>query len=335
MTHTHEEAVEILETACNMLDWHVFPCYGISNSGTCTCPMGSECASPGKHPASPNGFKDAVSHQDAARHIRLYGNDRNVGISCRPSRILVVDIDPRHGGHLSFESLRQLTHLPELNTVEALTGNYFVDDIYMRGRHIYFEVPDNASYVTKLPEFPGIDFKHNGYVIAPPSIHFTGITYEWVAGHSPEELPIQPLPSELASLLNTEDRPNRTIQASMSPQELEALNSQPFGATARTALTELVEEIRATPEGQRNNQTFKSAAKVASWAAAGSVPFSESLNEVAQACIETGLSEKEVIDTIVRAVPYGLSNPREAHTFEPWMYEVAKSLSPQGGSTLP
>lgn len=335
MTHTHEEAVEILETACNMLDWHVFPCYGISSSGTCTCPSGSECPSPGKHPATINGFKDAVSHQDAARHIRLFGNDRNVGVSCAPSRILVVDIDPRHGGHLSFESLRQLTHLPELNTVEALTGNYFVDGIYMRGRHLYFEVPDNASHVTKLSEFPGIDFKHNGYVIAPPSIHFTGATYEWVAGRSPEDLPIQLLPDELAQLLKTEGHENRSTQDSISTEALEALNSQPFGSTARTALTELVEEIRATPEGQRNNQTFKSAAKVASWAAAGSVPFSESLNEVAQACIDTGLSEKEVLDTIVRAVRYGLSNPQEAHTFEPWMEEVAKSISSQGGSTIP
>ena len=335
MTHTHEAAVEILETACNMLDWHVFPCYGISNSGCCTCPSGSECPCPGKHPATLNGFKDAVSHQDAARHIRLFGNDRNVGVSCAPSRILVVDIDPRHGGHKSFEDLRQLTHLPELDTVEALTGNYFVEGIYMRGRHLYFEVPDNASYVTKLTEFPGIDFNHNGYVIAPPSIHSTGVSYEWVAGRSPEDLPIQPLPDELAPLLIKEGRAKRSIHGSMSPEELEVLNTQPFGPTARKALTELVEEIRVTPEGHRNNQTFKSAAKVASWAAAGSVPFSESLNEVAQACIETGLSEKEVIDTIVRAVPYGLSSPQEAYTFEPWMEEVAKSLSPQGGSTMP
>jgi hypothetical protein len=334
MIHRNEEAVDILETACNMLDWHVFACYGINTDGVCTCNCGTECSSPGKHPATPNGFKDAVSHQDAVRHIRLFGNDRNVAIACQRSRILVVDIDPRNCGHLSFESLKQLTNLPDLDTVEALTGNYFVDGIHIRGRHLYFEVPENASFVTQLPAFRGIDFKHNGYVIAPPSMHFTGVSYEWVDGHSPEEIQLLPLPEALASLLKTVEYPNRSLQESVSPEKLDALNAQPFGDTARTALSNLVDEIRTTQEGQRNNQTFKSAAKVASWAAAGSVPLGEALDEVAQASIETGLSQKEVIDTIIRAVPYGFADPQVAYSYEPWMDQVAKSLSNRRGPSL-
>lgn len=334
MTHTHEESVEILETACNMLDWHVFPCYGITLSGVCNCFYGAGCASPGKHPATPNGFKDAVSHQDAARHIRLYGNERNIAISCQPSRILVVDIDPRNGGHTSFNSLKDLIGLPKIETVEALTGNYFVDGVYVRGRHLYFEVPDNATFLTNLREFPGIDFKHNGYVIAPPSVHFTGVTYEWVEGHSPEDITIQPVPEVLLSLLSKKPGAGPSSGRTISPEDFEALNSQPFGDTARTALTELIEEIRSTPEGNRNNQTFKSAAKVSSWAAAGSMPFGVAMDEVAQACIETGLPEKEVIETIIRAVPYGVANPEVAYTYEPWMDEVAKTLLNPGGFSI-
>lgn len=335
MIRTEEESVEILETACNILDWHVFACYGINSSGVCNCAAGAECRNPGKHPATPNGFKDAVSYQDAARHIRLYGNERNVGIACKPSCILVLDIDPRHCGHLSFESLRQLTHLPDLNTVEALTGNYLVDGMYVRGRHLYFEVPADSTFLSKLPEFPGIDFKHNGYVITPPSIHVTGVSYEWVEGRSPEDIPLQPLPAELASLLKTEAHTSYSSFGPISPEKLEALNAQTYAPTARTALSNLVDEIRATPKGDRNNQTFRSATKVASWAAAGSVPFSEALDEVAQACIDTGLSSQEVIGTIIRAVPHGFSNPQMASAFEPWMYDVAMSLSNQEGPSIP
>lgn len=51
----------------------------------------------------------------------LYGPRRNVGIACKISNILVIDIDPRNGGHHSFEQLKELTQLPTIDTVEALT----------------------------------------------------------------------------------------------------------------------------------------------------------------------------------------------------------------------
>ena len=73
--------------------------------------------------------------------------------------------------------------------------------------------------------------------------------------------------------------------------------------------------------------------KVASWAAAGTVPLSEALNAVTAACIETGLSEQEVVQTVIRAVPYGLANPQQAYAYEPWMDEVARGLSGAGGGS--
>lgn len=329
MIKTSNQAIDVLEAACNLLDWHVFACYGIENSWTCNCRVGSACTNPGKHPANKNGFKEAVSHQDAVKHIMFYGPRRNVGIACKISNILVIDIDPRNGGHHSFEQLKELTQLPTIDTVEALTGNYLVDGIFLRGRHVYFQVPKNYSFVTNLKAFPGIDFKHNGYVVAPPSMHATGVSYEWVEGRSPEEIPLHPLPHALMELLAVEEYPNRSLQESITQDEFDALNEQNFGPTAQTALKNLVDELRNTREGSRNNQTFLAAVTVASWAAGGTVPLSESLDAVVEAAMETGLPAQEVIDTVVRAIPRGLANPQQAWAFEPWMEEAARAMAAQ------
>jgi hypothetical protein len=112
--------------------------------------------------------------------------DANIGIvTGEISNLVVLDIDPKHGGDASLSRLeRQLGPLPA--TIEATTGG--------GGRHLYFAHPGGLiRNRTGLAQ--GIDLRGDGgYVVAPPSIHPSGRPYTWIAGHSPEEIGPAALP---------------------------------------------------------------------------------------------------------------------------------------------
>lgn len=112
--------------------------------------------------------------------------DANIGIvTGEISNLIVLDIDPKHGGDASLERLeRQLGRLPA--TVEATTGG--------GGRHIYFAHPGGLiRNRTGLAQ--GIDLRGDGgYIVAPPSIHPSGRPYAWAEGHSPEDVALAALP---------------------------------------------------------------------------------------------------------------------------------------------
>ena len=55
------------------------------------------------------------------------------------------------------------------------------------GYHIYFYVPKPMQFKGKL--ISGIDIKHKGYVVLPPSIHPSGTPYKIVNDVAPVDLP--------------------------------------------------------------------------------------------------------------------------------------------------
>ena len=149
--------------------WPVFPIHSIQKSGKCTC-MNSDCSSPGKHPRTRRGFHEATINEDTAHQWWQKWPNSNVGIATgRISNLFVVDIDPRHGGDLTFR--RWLNDYDLENTLTVITGS--------KGRHLYFKYPAmklrNRSGVE-----PGVDIRADGgYVVAPPSIHHCGRMYRW------------------------------------------------------------------------------------------------------------------------------------------------------------
>jgi hypothetical protein len=101
------------------------------------------------------------------------------------SGLVVLDVDVRHGGDVALEQLeREHGRLP--TTVECRTGG--------GGRHLYFAHPGGLVRNT-VGLAPGIDIRADGgYVVAPPSLHASGLRYAWVAGRTPETTGIAPLP---------------------------------------------------------------------------------------------------------------------------------------------
>lgn len=104
------------------------------------------------------------------------------------SGLVVVDVDPRHGGDASLRALER-AHGALPVTVEAITGG--------GGRHLYFAHP-GRTVRNQVAVAPGIDLRGDGgYVVAPPSVHPSGQRYAWVAGRTPEETTLALLPAWL------------------------------------------------------------------------------------------------------------------------------------------
>lgn len=120
--------------------------------------------------------------------------ENNVGIvTGAVSGLVVLDVDPRHGGDDTLRSL-ELQHGPLLPTLEAATGG--------GGRHIYFAHPGGVVR-NRVGIAPGVDLRGDGgCVVAPPSVHPSGAHYRWVAGRGPGQVPLASLPAWLRRILN-------------------------------------------------------------------------------------------------------------------------------------
>lgn len=101
------------------------------------------------------------------------------------SNLVVLDVDPRHGGDKALAKLQQ-THGKFPRTVEARSGG--------GGRHIYFSHP-GGTVSNRVGLVRGVDLRGDGgLVIAPPSVHESGHLYRWRTGRGPDEVEAALLP---------------------------------------------------------------------------------------------------------------------------------------------
>ena len=179
---------ELAKYYATQLKFCVFPVHRIVD-GSCTC-SNSNCKNPGKHPRTQNGFKDATSDPIQIENWWSKWPNSNIGIATGSiSNLLVLDIDPRNGGNESFEILTSEHKLPETLTVKS-GGN---------GKHYYFAI-NNTSVPSKKDLGRGIDVKcEGGYIVAPPSTHISGNTYEW---DNLESVGLAPIPTWLLEKFN-------------------------------------------------------------------------------------------------------------------------------------
>ncbi len=148
------------------------------------------CRVHAKTPLVEHGFKEATNEPARIRTWWTQWPDANVAIATGAvSGILVLDVDPRHGGDDTLEALQaQNAKLPQTPTV--LTGG--------GGLHFYFRhpggvVPNSAGKVAQ-----GIDVRGDGgYVIAPRSIHESGNRYLWEVSSRIDEIPLAEIPQWL------------------------------------------------------------------------------------------------------------------------------------------
>lgn len=171
---------------------HIFPChYPIFASEMPSCSCGNpKCKSKGKHPAI-KGWRTAATRdpQEIVTYWRKHP-DYNIGLPTGAiNNFDILDEDPKNGGEESLEELiEEYGPLPDTITTKTGSG----------GKHFYFQHSPGLKNNNTGKIKSGIDFKTNGgYVIAPPSMHISGIRYQWITP-IPE---LSPPPSWLASIL--------------------------------------------------------------------------------------------------------------------------------------
>jgi len=241
-------------------------------------------------PYGTHGYLDA---QPAATFWRSHPN-YNIAAACGASQIVVLDIDPRHGGSLAavVERLGQAA----TDTVQQRSGG--------GGWHIFYQLPAGCTIrKAQLPELPGCEVLGAGRsIVLTPSIHPGGGLYRWAAGCSPFECGMLLLPSCLSDMLQEQHRRwPVTSRRSVGPQCRSA-----YG---RAMLRGCLDELRGLAEGERNDKLYLVSLRLGRAVAGGLLDERVVRGELAVAGHSLGLPGREVQDTVRSGLQAGLRRP--------------------------
>jgi Bifunctional DNA primase/polymerase, N-terminal len=241
-----------------------------------------------KVPATGSGFKDAT--RDGQQIARWWDAmpDANIGIACGTSRIVVFDIDAKAGADpRDILSRFDRAGAPVVGTGLApeRCERYPSSLSGRRGAQVYFrgDMPSAARLTIAGCEIKGI----GGYVVAPPSVHPSGVEY---VGDLP---PVAELPSVPGWLVELVQRPEPRPFVN-GPASRPADPSRVLAGLART--------VRDAPTGNRNHTLFWATCRVVEHADAGSLDERQALEELRAAGLDAGLGEIEVEQTLRSAL---------------------------------
>jgi hypothetical protein len=270
------------------IGWAVFPCHApADNPPRCTCGR-PDCSSPAKHPRIAGGLKAATRDHDQISAWWRRWPGANVAIRTGAvSGLVVVDVDPRHGGAASLDALLR-EFGPALDTLRVDTGG--------GGVHLYFRhpgLPVHNDAGRKLGV--GVDVRGDGgYVIAPPSLHYTGARYRIDATRA-----IADLPSSLW---------RRVLRAPRPPTQTPAAEISDRWAAA--AVRAEVASVRQAKAGQRNNTLVRAAFKLGQIVESGRIDEAQLCTSLLQAATAAGLPANEALATIGSGMWAGRNHPR-------------------------
>lgn len=188
--------------------WYVFPVAGIEN-GVCTCHNKDKCDSPGKHPVIANWQEKATRDPEQIEKFFNKKTPVNIGIKTgKASGLFVLDVDIKGNGAATLEE--KFGKMP--NTLRAKSGS--------GGEHYYFRYPigkECGGTVRRLGD--GLDTRADGgLIVAPPSLHISGGSYEWDDWETPLA---DPPPEIIAHLENVNTKNNKP-----AGQELEIVEGE-------------------------------------------------------------------------------------------------------------
>lgn len=273
--------------------WAVFPCHSRAGaSGACSCGVAS-CASPAKHPRVAGGLKSATTDNGQIEGWWARWPHANVAIRTGAvSGLVVVDVDPDHGGDASLERLvGEHDCLPASRVVRTGSG----------GRHLYFRHPGGVVRNDAGRRLgPGLDIRGDGgYVIAPPSRHVSGGRYA-VAGHGGT---LPELPDWLQRLLRPPE-PRRRAPA------MEWRPGKDTSKWADAALQGELDRLLQAQPGMRNHTLNKVAYRLGQIIAGGGLDEGEVEGVLIDGAKAIGLGEREAAATVHSGLTAGEESPR-------------------------
>jgi len=252
--------------------WYVFP-----------------CAPEGKRPTTPTGLHAASTDPAVIRDWWTRWPKANVAVNCGRSGLVVIDVDPRHGG---LETLAALPYdFPP--TLSQVTGS--------GGAHYVYRMPDPPvkNTVNGLPgiegETNGIDVRGlGGYIVVTPS-RTTG-RYEWLTNWNQT---VEPAPSWLKQTepLRRDAEPLVDVEATPPGYGRKALD----GETTRVA---------TAIEGTRNHTLNTAAFNCGQLVAVEVLDEADVIYTLTGAALAAGLDEREIAVTLNSGLEAGKTNPR-------------------------
>ena len=263
--------------------WHVFP-----------------CVPGGKRPALRDNWQQLAT-TDPARVLRWWTRmPFNIGISCGPSGLVVIDLDIDRDRDRDDPPTSGAESLAELCKRH---GQPYPDDTFTvstpGGTHLYFRAtsPPVRNSASRLG--PLIDVRAaGGYVVAPGS-RAGGRLYEVTDPSRPA-----PLPDWIARLLT--DGPGLVTAA----RQLPAPGTRQATAYALAALREESARVATARPGTRNDTLNRAAFSLGQLVAARLLPAVVVVAALADAAARCGLPGSEADRTIRSGLTSGARHPR-------------------------
>jgi hypothetical protein len=262
----------------------------------CSC-RDPGCGQPGKHPLgslAPHGVKDATCNRARVLAWWTRHPQANIGLATG-HRFDVLDVDGPAGAHAirAFAGEHGLASSGPL----VRTGG--------GGWHFYL-APTGLGNVNPR-ELEGVDWRgRGGYVVAPPSRHTSGPSYQWAAGRD-LDTPPGTVPAVLLERLRYRQlqQPARLVQRS-------AVGDGPGSRYARAALAEELARVATAPKGQRNRQLWESTRNLYNLVASGALHQREVHQGLLDAAARCGLLAEEPRQTrrtLASGRQVGLAHP--------------------------
>jgi hypothetical protein len=178
-----------------------------------------------------------------------------------------------------------------------------------RGRHYYFQCPPQK--IGNQTEIKGLKLDYRGeggLIIGAGSEHETGAIYQWET--SPEDCSFAELPESFLKLLTKPKSQSIRPNAKSNSRFVEAGR---YSAWFDKELQEGFTKVRELEEGQRNNELFKVAIKLANHVAAIGIEWKLVADEISAEALVTGLEVQEIDTTLESAWKSGKERPT------PWL----------------
>ena len=265
--------------------------------GACSCQRGIECANPGKHPRVKWKDRAHVDEAELGQWWRWWPK-AGVGIKTgKVSGIVVIDIDPRHGGGETLAALEEIHGvIPETLTARTGGGGW-----HLVFRHPGFRVQNVQNDETRKLG-PGVDVRGDGgQIAAAPTVHASGRRYEWV------DWKVEPcdLPDWMADRLRPRPQPitsSRPVRAAGEHRRY-----------VQAALDGELRRIADTPVGvgRRNEALFLSSCRLGELVGAHILAVEVAAQHLEQAALAKGISAGEARATILSGLRTGAANPRQ------------------------